>query len=151
MSTTWILIANASQAHIYEMHRARLFKSNGHAEENLQLLETFEHAASRKKTGELVTDRVGNNRSSGHGAFAESTNPKAHEAEVFAKELMARLDVGRVAGKFDDVVLVASPGFHGLLQKHLSNPLSKQISRTLTKDYTSLSGRHLAEQLREQL
>jgi len=151
MSTTWILIANSSKAHLYQTHKPRLFKSNGHDEQSLLLIQNFSHDASRKKAGDLVSDRIGNFRSSGHGSFVEPTDPKAYEAECFAKELADELDSGRIAGKFDDVILVATPYFRGLLQKNLSNPLSKLISMTIDKDYTSFSGRQLVQQLREQL
>lgn len=153
MSTTWILIANSSKALLYETQKALLFNSNGHAEDQLKLIDEFNHEESRKKASELVSDRVGSYQSgsAGHGSFVESTNPKEIEAERFARELVAELDAGRLAGRYDDLVIVANPHFQGLLYKQANEQLHRRVIRAIEKDYTQFKGRQLAEQLKENL
>lgn len=154
MSTTWILIANSSQAAIYLTHKAKLFLRNGCDNNSLILVRSFSHQDSRKKTSDLISDRFGkyrfsgsNNFPAGHGAFLEPTDPKAHEADVFAQELVQTLDQGRRDGAYDDVVLIATPHFRGLLNKHLKHAMQKLVSKVIDKDYTHIKGRALARQL----
>lgn len=153
MSTTWILIANASQARIYQTHKPLLFKANGHGEDHIELIAEFSHDASRRKTGDLVSDRNGNYQVGpmGHGTFAESSDPKQVEAERFAKQLVEQLNSGRVAGQYDDLVIVANPHFRGLLNKHFTRHLTRLVSQSIDKDYTRFKGRELVHQLMEHL
>lgn len=153
MSTTWILIANASQARIYQTHKPLLFNANGNAEDHIELVDEFTHDASRSKTGDLVSDRNGNYQVGpmGHGTYAETTDPKEVEADRFAKHLVAKLNSGRIAGIYDDLIIVANPHFRGLVNKHLTNQLTRLVSQTIDKDYTRFKGRELVHQLMEHL
>jgi protein required for attachment to host cells len=153
MSYTWILIANASQARIYSIQKAKLFISNHQYENCLDFITELEHEKSRKKTGELITDRLGSYQTSqgGHGSYVEPTDPKEVEADRFAKEIAEVLDQGRLKGEYEELVIVATPHFQGLLKKHLNHVLSRMISNTIEKDYTQYKERELAQQLREQL
>lgn len=150
MSTTWILIANSSQANLYKAHKAKLFKTNGHDEENLILLKSFKHADSRKKTGDLIADRSGNfSGGGGHGSFVEASMPKELEAEKFARELVQILEDGRKQGDYDDLIIIANPPFKGMLNKLMHEPLDRLISQSIEKDYTHMKGRALVQQLRQ--
>lgn len=157
MSTTWILLANSSKAQLYSTHKARLFRSNGHDNNSLSLVNEFTHEESRKKTSELMSDKFGSYRfgacfgAEGHGSFSEQTDPKEHEAEVFALELIAELEMGRTEGKYDDLIIVANPHFKGLLSRHLSGSLNKYISKTIEKDYTHYAKNELVKQLQKQI
>ncbi len=66
MSITWILVANASAAHLY---------ANYGPKKGLHKLKEFEHNASRGKAQDLVSDRPGhyNGHGSGHGSFIPAT------------------------------------------------------------------------------
>ncbi|HCA26563.1 MAG TPA: host attachment protein [Betaproteobacteria bacterium] len=105
MSTTWILIANASGA--------RLFTNRG-PQKGLELLKTFDHPESREKAAELVTDRPGHNKSAGngHGAYVPATDPKYHAAEGFAQQLAKELEQGRIANGYDQLIVAAAPSNH---------------------------------------
>ena len=56
MSITWILVANASAAHLYANHGPK---------KGLKKLKEFEHTASRDKGSDLASDRPGHYN--GHG------------------------------------------------------------------------------------
>ncbi len=141
MSITWILVSNAS--------KGRLFRNTG-PNKGLELLREFAHPQSREKNANLVSDRPGHNpgAGNGHGSFVSSTQPREHEADVFALELARELDAGRVNNLYSRLVLVASPAFMGQIKQHLSGTVQKLVSGSLEKDYTQSNekelGRHLA-------
>ena len=144
MAITWILVANASQAHLYSSTRAKLF--NGKA--SLSLVNQFMHPQSREKGSELVTDKLGH---SGHGTFVEASEPKQQEADSFARELITLLEEGRVKQRFEDLMIIASPKFWGMLNKYLNGPLNHMLSVNIAKDYTKDNPNQLMKHLREHL
>ncbi len=137
MRTTWILIANAGGA--------RLFSNRG-PQKGLELLKTFDHPEGREKTAELVTDRPGHNKSvgNGHGAYVAATDPKYHAAESFAQRLTKKLEQGRIANNYDQLIVVAAPNFLGLLNKHFSSHVRSLLSERLQKDYTKVNEKELS-------
>ncbi|TAK78523.1 MAG: host attachment protein [Gammaproteobacteria bacterium] len=139
---TWLLIANASKAQLYSLHKARFFQEQH--PQNLNSIAQYTHDKSRQKGTELATDKLGG---FGTGTFVEATTPKFHEAEVFAIELIQHLNEGRAAGSFRDIVLIAPPTFMGLLHKHMPQETHKLISQTIEKDYTAFSGHELVKNL----
>ncbi|MEJ2407733.1 MAG: host attachment protein [Candidatus Thiodiazotropha sp.] len=90
---------------------------------------------------------TGNGRST-HGAFNEPTSPKAYEHERFAMELAKELNDCRNHNKFSNLMIVASPHFHGLLNQHMNNHVAKMVSTHLNKDYTDLDEASLIAKLR---
>jgi protein required for attachment to host cells len=142
MQNSWVLVANGSQARLYDMDGAK---------KSITLIKEFNHPESRMKTEQLSSDRSGrymNSSTQGSGAFNEPTDPKSYEMERFALELTKSLDEGRAANKFGKVVLVASPHFLGLLKQNMSDQLGKAISHTIQKDYTAVTDRDMLEQLK---
>lgn len=138
---TWVLIADASSARIFALYKPLIFKEPSNAN-NLELIGEFNHADSRKKGVDLMSDRFGN---FGSGTFVEPTDTKFHEAEHFAFELTRYLEAARTENKFRDLVLVAPPAFMGLLNKHLHHTIHKLVSQTIEKDYTKQKGRELIQ------
>jgi len=140
MTTTWILVANASIA--------RLFAHSGH-EHGLALVKELSHPQSRMKNADLVTDRAGHMQGSGdgHGSRQPRTVAKEQEAEHFAGELARELEHGRNAGQFDRIILVVAPGFLGLLNEKLDPQIAKLVTRRYEKDYTQINDRELAAHL----
>lgn len=139
MSITWILVANASLARLY----ANLGPNKG-----LNLVKELIHPESRRKNSELVTDRPG---SMANGSKQPQTTPKAHEAQVFAHQLAQELYRGRATNAFSRAILVAPPGFMGLLNTVMDGPTAQLVASRLEKDYTKASGpelnRHLASHI----
>jgi len=145
MTTTWIIVANASEARIFSSPRARLVNSPT----DLDLVKEINHPNSRKKSGELVADKSGayQGGDSGHGAFVEPSDPKDIEVERFAKELARELEDGRVANHFQDLIIAASPHFHGMLNKQLTNNVSGLVSVNIERDYTNDSVKELLKHI----
>jgi protein required for attachment to host cells len=139
MTKTWVMVANASQA--------RFFSSTG-PQRGLQLIKEMAHPESREKTSNLVSDRSGSRSGTGHGVFIQATNPKHHEAELFAQELSRELEHGLEAKAYDRLILVASAPFVGLVNNHLPGQVRSRLSESIGKDYTRLPERDLTEELR---
>ncbi len=136
MSITWIMVANASQAKLYE---------NQGPNKGLHLLRELSHPESREKAAQLVSDRVGNFQ--GSGSYAQHTDPKHHEMERFAHQVAGTLEDGRVKNAFEKLVLVASTPFLGMLNQRLSSQLQGRVSLSLDKDYTKATDKELAGHL----
>jgi protein required for attachment to host cells len=140
MSTTWIVVANASQARLFANHGPR---------KGLALVQEMVHPESREKTGDLVSDRIGRygSHGTGQGGFVQPTDPKTHEAERFAQEISRTLESGRAGNRFERLIVVASSPFLGLLNSKLSAQLRNMLSATIEKDYTHSSEKELVGQL----
>lgn len=141
MTGTWILIANASEAHIYDLDHSQFLKGKI----KLKLLDSLEHPQSRMKDSELVADRPGSYRAGhsgkgpdSHGSYLSQTEPKEHEAEVFALDVAHALEKARVANLFQKLILIAPAHFQGFLKKHMNKNVENLISERFEKDYTKI-------------
>jgi protein required for attachment to host cells len=144
MEITWILVCDAS--------RARLFQRLS-ALADWKLIEELEHPQSRAKNHDLVTDRGGRHQNN-HGvtystAMEAHTQPKAAEAEHFARELAGRLERGLKEGFYSRLVLVAPPHFLGLLREALPHRVAGHVELSLAKDLTHIAPRELAARIHE--
>jgi len=142
---TWLLVADASRAKLYAFHKAKLFKEQTNVK-NLKLIGEYSHDASRKKTSELTTDRMGE---FGSGSFIEATSPKLREAEQFAVELLEYLAKGRE--QFRDIIIIAPPAFMGIINNHLSHVINKLVTQRIEKDYTQYNEQELLTTLLQHL
>lgn len=140
MTVTWILVANASAANVY---------CNEGPKKGLTKVATLEHAASREKGVDLVTDRPGHSqaRGNGRGSYVPSKTPKEIEAERFALEVARELNHGRTGNAYQRLILIASPHFMGLLNQHLDAHVKQLVSDSIEKDYTKLPEKELAAHL----
>ena len=140
MTTTWILVANASEATIY---------ANKGINKGLEKVAAFDHPESRKKGSDLVSDRPGHMQSAGngHGAYQPATDPKQNEHESFARELAQHIEQGRTSNQYKRLIVAAEPHFRGMLNGTFSGQVRSLISESLDKDYTKATGKELASHL----
>ena len=81
------------------------------------------------------------------GTSGPHKDERAHRGEerhefqeaAFAGELVQTLDKARQDGKFDDLVLVASPHFLGVLRQKLNGPLEKSVVQSISKNLVNES------------
>lgn len=129
MRTTFVVIAHRAGA--------RLFTIDGD-ERTLRLVAELENPRARQKNVELDTDSPGEAFASAGrgGGHPMNTAESAHEraASDFARELAAILSARRADRHFDDLVLVAEPGFLGMLRNALDHPTTACVRRTLHKN-----------------
>ena len=140
MTTTWILVANASQAKLY---------ANTGPKKGLTLVKALQHPESREKAADLVSDRPGHMQSAGngHGARQPRTDPKTNEARHFAQELARELNHGRTSGQAGRFILVAPPAFMGLINEKLDGPTAGLVTDRFEKDYTKSGEKELVGHL----
>lgn len=143
-NNTWLLIANSSTARIFSLCKSRFLQTQKCQDLNLE--ERCEHADSRKKGSELISDRPGG---FGNGSFSEGKPPKEQEKEIFAKNLVKKLETARNADPERDFIIAASPAFLGMLKKNLTPSMEKKVSMMIEKDYTSRQHHELASALME--
>lgn len=145
MKDVWVVVANRAVAHLFR---------TGWSREPLQELESMVHPAGRLHDRDLVTDGPGrgfDRVGQGHHATDPGTAPGEHEAELFAVELARRLHKDRAEHRFDALVLVADPGFLGLLRNHLDDPTRKQVILEVDKNLAHMDAAAIRAHLPERL
>jgi protein required for attachment to host cells len=143
VKTTWVIVADASRARIFEA---------SNTERALHEIETFMHPEGRAQNRELKTDGAGRYFSRA-GAQAHtggpSVDPAQHEMELFAKRLGEYLDKACGENRFEALYVVAPPKLLGLLRKNLSKTTSQLISETIPKDISWFDERELEHYLKD--
>lgn len=134
METTWIVLANASRARIFESVDGRA------ATEVLTLV----HPGSRLKATELSGHPLGHAEkhigSSGHGSvvFSPRTDPHDKETHAFAQELARQLHEAVSGGRCQALLLAASSAFLGELRAALSDVTRGVVRASDDVDLTEL-------------
>ncbi len=120
MSITWVLVANARSAALYE---------NQGPNKGLTLVKQIE-----PESDGLVEDlSIGAmDRSAWHGPG----DLRRSRAKGFAHRLAGELKSGRNHRRFSRAVLVAPPTFMGLLNAELDSATQLKVSGRMEKDYT---------------
>jgi len=163
MQTTWIIAANAG--------RARFFSESDPAKP-LQEIEDMVNSAVRLRVLETESDKIGPTAAtnSGHNiggtegvgfahngkvgapnkAYQPAHTPAEQEAEQFAKDISNYLLKAHQEGRFENLVISASPQFLGALRSFMDPHIKALIKNEFNKDYTHSSGQQLREQLQAQ-
>src|SRR4030081_955630 len=141
---TWILLADAASARLYV---------SSERPGDWTLLRQLEHAESRMRPSELLSDKPGRvKQSTGSRAALEPPTPrKKVEAERFARELAEVLDEGVVSAACERLVLVAPPAFLGVLRDKLPRRVAERVSDVIEKDYLHLDQPTLKKRLEKEL
>lgn len=111
--------------------RARLFGRKQKLSA-LDELESLTHPESRLRRQDLVSDRSGTvheSKTPGESQADPRTDPRDHEAELFAREVSSRLKALRMESKRQGIALIAEPRFLGLLRKQLDGE-TRQLVHT---------------------
>jgi protein required for attachment to host cells len=165
MQTTWVVSANAG--------RARFFSVSEDPAEQLQEIEDMVNSAERMRDVETETDKLGPTAAGSsshniggtqgvgmsHNAKAGAPNkqyqpaqtPSQHEAELFARDISKFLKQAHQEGRFQQLVISASPEFLGELRAILDPHIKQLIKFEVNKDYTQFNAQQLREQLLSQL
>jgi protein required for attachment to host cells len=141
MTTTWILVAHRGGA--------RLYAQAGRGKK-LSRIEDLPHPAGRLKNQDIDSDRPGrsfDSHGSGRHAMSREVEPTEQVAMQFARDLAQRLERGRVAGDYQDLVLVAEPGFLGVLRAALTPTTAGRVAASLSKDLMHVEDRELPDHL----
>jgi protein required for attachment to host cells len=134
--TTWILIANGTQAHVLE--------HNGTGK-GLTAIKGMDWSIAPLQAQDINTDRQG--RGPTGGAMEARTDPARHREDEFVRTLADVMDQKAKSGAYDRLVIAAAPIALGTLRKALSDHVKKTVVAELDKDLTNLPTPQLAKHL----
>lgn len=146
--TAWILVSDASRAHLY---------STELPEDPWSLVKSFEHPEGREMSREIEdTSPPGRGQQGGsvggrRTALEPRTWPKEAEAQRFAQQLSAYLEEAVAKRSFDYLVLVAPPHFLGTLKGSLGRQAARHVRATIDKDLSTLDAADLRQRLVERV
>lgn len=138
MNDTWIVVAEAARARIFDP---------GEPNDRWTLVQEFSHRESRENNYHLRGNRPDQIQHP-EERDVKGDNPERLyqvEDERFAKEICDSLQRAFSNNAFRELVLVAPPRFLGRLRSHLSPTLKRVVKLELDKDYTQLRPDQLAE------
>lgn len=129
--TTWIVVANAGAARLFETK----------ADDDVVELETLVNPYNRLHEQDLVSDRHGQSRNSTSMKTEgyEPPSAKKHEQERFASQLAAHLEQAYNDHRFKTLYLVCSPTFLGQIRSRLSANVCQVIKAELHKNMVTHS------------
>jgi len=142
---TWILVADASRARIFDLQDGQ----------RLKLVREISNPRGRARAQDLVSDEPGR-LAKGKGrqvlsAMDPRTSPHEVEAKHFAAELGHALHDGQMHQRYGSLALVAPPHFLGLLRKELHPEVDKLVVSAAHSDYTHVAEHELTHHLGDTL
>lgn len=143
--TTWILIADATRARVFEHHRSM---------QSFELVFEDDRPELRDPDWMRESDRPGRVHDSvgqGRHAMQPQTTPDERDREQFARDLIERLTLGVNEHRFSQLLLVAPPAMLGALRNLLDQGLRERVIAELDKDLTKLPAHELPEHLAQWL
>ncbi|WP_299947726.1 host attachment protein [uncultured Microbulbifer sp.] len=141
MVLAWILVANQSQARIFEAQ-----KRAGQLHEIVDLL----HPESRLPGREQESDAPGRSFDShGQGRHAMGNFAEIHRrsGEKFAKEIAKTLERGRQEGRYEKLYIVAEPYMVGSLRDALRIPTRATVAGETGKNLVDFQPEEIRSQL----
>jgi protein required for attachment to host cells len=147
MNTVWVVVCDWTQGRLFQVRHLR------GAPPAWQLVESFSHPESRRRTSDLVSDRMGQRFSEGRSAHRNALAPGASPKEVdnahFAHLLATKIDHARRSNRWRWWVLVAPPHVMGRVKKELTRELEKLLMATVDEDLARVDEQELAMRLRD--
>lgn len=125
---------------------ARIFSYRG-PKDGLVSLKTIDHPEGKSKGHAFLTDAPGqtyDRKGQGHHNMNTEESAREHDAKTFAKTLVGVIEADRKSGIFGRLVLVAEPGFLGMIGAELSSPTASLIHAKVSKDLAKVPDRELA-------
>lgn len=140
MKLTWILVANNTHARIFTASTPS---------SPLEEIAGFAHTEGRLHDHDITTDLPGRIKStdSGGHALEQPTDPKKHQADNFAGQIVQHLEAAHNANKYEQLLLVAEPSFLGLLRNHLPEHIKTHICFELDKNLATYSAADIRKHL----
>ncbi len=127
--------------------RARFFSQTSRGAP-LRLIDEILRPDAGLRNQDLVSDRPGRPHGRPQDAYNPQQTAKETEQERMAADIAARVDKARVAGRFDELVLVMGPRLLGGVRKELPDGSARKIALTVESDVAQLDENQLTEYLR---
>jgi protein required for attachment to host cells len=134
---TRVVVADQSEARFYDVA--------GAGGKDLRLTRRLTDEAAHLHNKDMASDKpgrvfdhappaFGRRGAVAHHSTGGEETPRKHEAQNFARAVVAELDKDRKAGEFDRLVLMAGPQFLGLLRESLPRTLEHVVAAQVNKD-----------------
>jgi protein required for attachment to host cells len=140
MKVTWILVADSTSARFFSVETPS---------SPLLEFDNLVHTEGRMHDRDITTDlpgRIKSSDGSGH-ALEQPTDPKKHDTEQFAHEIAHYLSGAHNGNKFEQLVIVASTSFLGLILNQLSAQLKRTVCFELNKNIATQNAADIRKQL----
>ena len=129
MKKKWVVVAESSRARIFDVVSRT---------EPMKEIDDLVNVASREHDRDLTSDVPGRafdtNGLGGRHSMEPHTDPKKQEIAQFAQFVGDRIEKARRVGDCNELVLISSPEFLGLLRQKLDGETQKHISKTINKN-----------------
>lgn len=131
MTKSWVVVANAGRARIFEAATpmAGLDEKQG-------LVNPEVRRAARQGYSDEAGRAVDRSGGARH-ALERQHDPREQATARFAKRIAANLQKAAHGHRFDRLYLVCAPTFLGMLRESLSGPVSARVVGTVDKDLTT--------------
>jgi len=134
MESMWFVVADRSQAQLYEVVGPKL-------KPELRELETMTHPEVRQSTDPSASG-------SEHQMLGDHSGADAEEDRRFIRQVVDRLSQAQHHREFEKLVIAAPADFVGKIRELASRRLSKSVHREIIADYTHDNRRALQERMR---
>jgi len=127
---TWVIVASAA--------RARIFNVSGQHDPWEEVLDLV-NSEDRLLRQEFASDKPGrvvDGARGQHHTMDPSVDPKERAAARFAREVVEQLKSGLNGRRFEQLTVVASPHFLGLLREQMDDELARTVKHEIIKDLT---------------
>lgn len=131
-----IVVASQAQATFYDVqHMGDRLQVAGELTDPLAHLHDRDFKSDRPGRVFDHAPLVGSRRgATAHHATGGEQSPRKHEAALFAQRIATELEQARQRDLFDRLVVMAEPGFLGVLRKALPAPLNSTVVAEVAKD-----------------
>ncbi|MBW4050822.1 MAG: host attachment protein [Proteobacteria bacterium] len=130
-----IVVADQSEARFYDVE---------HRDSQLRLIATLTDPLAHLHDRDFKSDRPGRvydhaagkgrRGATAHHGTAGERSPRKHEAEMFARRIAAQVQTAYRQNEFDRLILIAAPGFLGLLRHALPASLTAIVAGEVGKN-----------------
>ena len=141
MSNTWILVADAARARLFEMPR----RGADPVELACYASPDSHSPDSQHERGRLP--RVHESNGPNRHAIEPKTSLREKHAQRFANTLGAIVQKGRLEGRYDKLILVAPPRFLGVLHDSLDEQTAACVVGEVCNELLALSPAELRNHL----
>jgi protein required for attachment to host cells len=149
MTVSWIVAANAGLARVFSQHGV-----NGDLEE----IHDMANKDAQLRTADIESDQIGQRAASKSkhsvgaptqpSGYQPHQSPDEHRTELFGREVAEFLLRGHHDHEFQQLILISSPEFLGLLRQLLDSKLTSLVKLAINKDYTHLSTKELRDHIK---
>jgi protein required for attachment to host cells len=143
--TTWLLVADSV--------RGRVFQADSPTGPLTEII-TLAHPEGRLHEQALTSDLPGrtfDRGGQGRHVMEDRISAKEQGNIRFALRIAEHLELMRVEGKFERLIIVAPPEFLGILSAKLSDATRKLVSMRLDKNLAQKSAKEIRNHLPEQM